>query len=74
MPCSSLAEGVRALQQSKNRKENDHVENLVSDVAIALRRCNFVCQSCDVYVSLAVLRTTSQDCRTDRCTAAARLM
>ena len=40
VPCSSLAEALRALQLScvlqkshKNRKENEHVENLVFDVA-----------------------------------------
>ena len=37
------------LQKSnKNHKENEHVENLVFDVAAALRPCFFVRQSWDV--------------------------
>ena len=53
VPCSSLATTLRVLQLScvlkkslKNRKENEHVESLVFDVAAALRPSFFVRQSC----------------------------
>ena len=56
--CSSLAAALRVLQLSyvfqkmqTNRKENEHVENLVFDIAVALRPCF-------LYGSLEVLFTT----------------
>ena len=55
MSCSCLSAALRVLQLSfglqkshKNRKENEHVENLVFDVAAALRPCFCVRQSCCV--------------------------
>ena len=79
MSCSSLAAALRVLRLSyvsqktyTNHKENEHVENLVFDVAAAL----FVLgQSCVVvYYTLRLPHETQKFFIADRCTAAARLM
>ena len=60
----------------KNRKENEHVEKLVFDVAAALQPCNFIWQSCGLAHNTLTLPHETQKffVNTDRCMAAARLM
>ena len=81
MPFSSLEAALHVLQLSyvfqkthTNRKENEHVENLVFDVAAALRPCFFVRQSRGVVNNTVRLPYETQKIVVaDRCTAAARL-
>ena len=58
-----LAAALRPPENAKkNRKENEHVENFVFDIAAALRPC------------FEASARNPGICRADRCTAAARLM
>ena len=69
--CSSLLPS----KWHKNRKENEHVKNLVFDVAAAFRPSDFVRQSCVVaHNTLKLPHETRNYLVVDRCTAAAMLM
>ena len=48
-----LTKAVHPTEIMHNRKENEHVENLIFDVAAGLRPCNFVRQSCEVHLTAA---------------------
>ena len=67
MPCSSLAAALLALVQLcvlQTCKENEHVENFVSDVVAALRPCIFVRQSCGVgHITLMAATRNLEMCR-----------
>ena len=81
MLCSSLATALRVLQlpcvlqkSHKNRKENEHVEYLVFDVAAALRPCFLVRQSCSVvHNTVRLPHETKKFVVADKCKAATRL-